>query len=88
MFPRGAMLTIVNSQHRYAIIAICTNYPPLSRHYAGGYVTCQKDKANSDLEANLSSQVEVVVSAESNDVCDVILMKKVICPCAYLKHTY
>lgn len=49
MFPRDAMLTVFNSQHRYAIISICTNYPPLSRHYAGGYVTCQKDK---DLEAN------------------------------------
>lgn len=80
MFPRGAMLLIPNSQHRYAIIAIHTNYPPLSRHYVGGYVTCQEERANSDFNTHwfLASQLGVLISAESNDVCVVILTKKVI----------
>ena len=79
MFPRDAMLTIPNSQHSYAVIAIHTNYPPLSRHYVGGYVTHQEEKANSDFKTNqfLASQLGVLISAKSNDVCVVILMKKV-----------
>lgn len=48
MFPRDEMLTIPNSQHSYPITATHTNYPPLSRHYVGGYVTWQEEKA--DLE--------------------------------------
>lgn len=40
------MLTNPKSQHSYGIIATHTNYPPLSRHYVGGYVTCQEEKAN------------------------------------------
>lgn len=46
MFSGGEMLTKPKSQHSYGIIATHTNYPPLSRHYVGGYVTCQEEKAN------------------------------------------
>lgn len=75
MFSRDEMLTIPNSQHSYPITATHTNYPPLSRHYVGGYVTWQEEKA--DLEP-LRQTSEVLISAEPNDVCVVILMKKVI----------
>jgi len=87
MFPRDAVLTIPNSQHRQAIIAIHINYPRLSRHDVGGYVTCQKEKANSGFKTNevLASQLGVLFSAESNDVHVVILMKQVIRPFACSK---